>query len=290
MTDPIASTAGQTCAVRKPAVSGRQRVSVNGVVIAHAAIAHETQNHPASKPVEAWLAAVRALVVRELLLQEARRLAIAPQPLADEDGRRETEEEALIRQLVAQEVVTPMADEPQCRRYYANNRRRFRTPDLYEARHILIAAAPGHSAARTASRQQAEALIAALTAVPALFSALAAKHSDCPSARTGGHLGQIGPGQTVPEFEAALAAMPLGVVAPCPVETRYGFHIVSLDRRIEGQELPYDMVRPRIADWLEAQVRRTAIRQYISVLAGRATICGVEMGTANGPSASPLVQ
>ena len=40
------------------------------------AIARETQNHPAAKPIDAWLAAARALVVRELLLQEARRLGI----------------------------------------------------------------------------------------------------------------------------------------------------------------------------------------------------------------------
>ena len=291
MTSSNAQATGPGCVVRQAALPGRQRISVNGVVIPHATIAHETQNHPASKPVEAWGAAARALVVRELLLQEARRLAIEPQPLTDEDGRRETEDEAIIRQLVEREVVTPTADEMHCRRYFDNNRQRFRTPDLHEARHILIAAAPADAAARTAAREKASRLAAQLAQRPTLFADLAALHSDCPSAGTGGSLGQIGPKQTVPEFETALARMAVGAVCEVLVETRYGIHVVAVDRRIGGRELPYEMVRPHIAGWLEEKVRRTAIRQYISVIAGRATVTGIDMGAANGGgSASPLVQ
>ena len=291
MTSPNAPAAGQACAVKKAAIPGRQRISVNGVVIPHAAIARETQNHPASKPVEAWLAAARALIVRELLLQEARRLAIEPHPLTDEDGRQETDDEAMVRQLVAQAVVVPTADEHHCRRYYDNNRRRFRSPDLHEARHILIAAAPGDAPARAAARCMAQSLLAELTRQPSLFAGLAAMHSECPSAEVGGNLGQIGPGQTVPEFEAALASMAVDAIPATPAETRFGFHVVILDRRIEGRDLPYEMVRQRIAGWLDERVRRTAIRQYISTIADRATITGIDMGAANsGASASPLVQ
>lgn len=291
MTSFDATTTGLACTVKKAALPGRQKVSVNGVVIPHAAIARETQNHPASKPVEAWLAAGRALVVREVLLQEARRRAIEPDCLMDEDGRRETDEEAIVRQLVAQEVATPTADESHCRRTYDNNRQRFVTPDLYEARHILIAAAPGDADARAAARQKAAELIAVVSREKALFAGLAAMHSECSSAETGGNLGQIGPGQTVPEFEAALATMTVGTVCPNPVESRYGFHIVVLDRRIEGRQLSYEVVRQRIADWLEEKVRRTAIRQYIAMIAGRATITGIDMGVANsGANTSPLVQ
>eukprot|EP01035_Chromulina_nebulosa_P000983 gene984-1333_t len=91
-------------------------VSVNGVVISRAAIAQETQNHPAAKPIEAFQAAAHALVVRELLLQEARRLGLSPAPAEDGEGRRETEEEALIRQLVEDEVppYEHRAKERQC--------------------------------------------------------------------------------------------------------------------------------------------------------------------------------
>lgn len=263
-----------------------RRVSVNGIAIAREDIARETQNHPADKPLAAWQAAARALVVRELLLQEAQRLKIVAQPLVDAEGRRETEPEAQIRQLIAEQVRTPQADEEACRRYYQSNRKRFRSADLFEVRHILLACAPNDATARAESRTRAMQVIDELKRDPQSFAALAEAMSACPSSRVGGSLGQIGPGQTVPEFERALSAIAAGEVAGEPVETRYGIHIVAVDRRIEGRELPFEQMHERIADWLSEKVRRTAIAQYLSILAGRAEIEGVEIAA----SPSPLVQ
>ena len=47
-------------------------VSVNGTVIPRAAITREIQYHPAPSPSDSWRKAAEALVLRELLLQEAR--------------------------------------------------------------------------------------------------------------------------------------------------------------------------------------------------------------------------
>src|SRR5271165_5889364 len=97
-------------------------ISVNGVAIPRDAVAREIQKQ----------AAARALVVRELLLQEARRLAIEAVPMHDDAGRRETEEQALIRALIEREVVTPEPDEESCRRYYSQNRTRSRSATIFE--------------------------------------------------------------------------------------------------------------------------------------------------------------
>lgn len=272
------------CAV-KPVIDGKMRtVSVNGVLITRAAIAQEIQNHPASKPTAAWLAAASALAIRELLLQEGRRLAIVPVPLEDADGRRETQEEALVRTLIANEVKTPEAEDVVCRRYFEMNAQRFRSSDLYEVRHILLPAAQDDAALRAKARQQAAIILETLRHDASRFGDLAATVSVCPSGKVGGSLGQIGAGQTVPEFEAALANLKAGDVEL--IETRYGIHIVALDRRIEGVALPFEMVRERIATWLNEKVRRQAIRQYIGILAGRAEIVGLDLAG----SATPLVQ
>jgi peptidyl-prolyl cis-trans isomerase C len=252
-------------------------VTVDGVTIRRDAIARETQNHPAAKPVEAWLAAARALVVRELLLQEARRLAIAADPVCDEEGRRETDEEALVRQLIEQQVATPEPDEESCRRIYDRNRARFRSSDLCAVRHILLPAAPADRTARARAREQAEAILAAVTREPASFAELAGAHSACPSSVQGGSLGQISRGQTVPEFEAALATLDDSGI----IETRYGYHVVVVDPRIEGRELPFEIVRPRIAEWLSERARHIAIRQYIAMLAGKAQITGIDLGAGS---------
>jgi peptidyl-prolyl cis-trans isomerase C len=69
-------------------------------------------------------------------------------------------------------------------------------------------------------------------------------------------------------------------------ETRYGFHVVRLDRHAPGQMLPFELVRGRIADYLATSVQHRALAQYVAVLAGRAEITGITLAAA----ASPLVQ
>jgi len=206
-------------------------ITVNGVAIPRKAIAAEVQHFPAATPGEGWRAAARALVVRELLLQEARRLAVVATPQADADGRVETDEDALLRALVEREVKVPEADEATLRRFYDNNRRRFVTPPLWEADHILIAARRDDAAAFAAARERARALAEGLAKAPARFAELAREVSDCPSGALGGSLGQIGPGDTTAEFEAGLAALEPGTLS-APVETRYGVHLIRRVRRM----------------------------------------------------------
>lgn len=257
----------------------RTRITVNGAVIPHALISREVQNHPAATPAAAWSAAARALVVRELLLQEARRQEISPEPESDAEGRRETDEEAMIRALVEREVVTPEPDEEICRRYYSQNPHRFRSADLFEARHILLAARQDDAPSWDAARQAAAALIATLEAQPNRFAELAHDHSACPSAEAGGNLGQIGPGDTTPEFEAALVGLGPGETTREPVKTRYGFHIIRLERRIDGRQLPFELVRDRIAGYLMERTRRIASAQYVARLAAVAEVSGISLPT-----------
>ncbi|MDZ4841247.1 MAG: peptidylprolyl isomerase [Hyphomicrobium aestuarii] len=261
-------------------------VSVNGVSISREDIAREAQNHPAATPREAWLSAARALAIRELLLQRARALGLTATPIADDNGRRETDDEALVRAVIEIDVVVPSADDAACERFYSQNLKRFRTPDLFAASHILIAAAPGDRIGRDTARQSAEAILAVALEAPELFDHLAKTHSACPSKDLGGTLGQIGPGQTVPEFERALPMIPAGTIGRGPVETRYGFHIIRVEHREMGRQLPLEAVRERIAQYLDERVRRSASHQYVAVLAGAADIVGIDL---NG-SATPLVQ
>ena len=100
-----------TCSVHQTVLPKGNGVKVNGVAIPRDVIAREVQHHPARNPAESLKAAARALVVRELLLQEARRLEVEGEPLSDADGRRETAEEAAVRALVDREVRTPSADD-----------------------------------------------------------------------------------------------------------------------------------------------------------------------------------
>jgi peptidyl-prolyl cis-trans isomerase C len=268
-----------SCSVRSVvAGAARVSVSVNGIAIAHDLISREAQNHPAAKPIDAWQAAARALAVRELLLQEARRLGLSPAPIADDEGRRETDEEALVRGLIETEVATPTPDEASCRRYYERNTARFTSADIFECAHIFIAARRDQPEAFAAAGERAAAILAQLREAPGQFETLAATHSDCPSRASGGNLGQITTGATTPEFERGLLEMQTGEIGPV-VESRYGFHIIRLERRIAGALLPFEVVHARIAAYLGERSQRLAIAQYVARLASKAKLTGVELPT-----------
>ena len=263
-----------------------EMVSVNDIEIPAAAIAAECQNHPAESAEAARREAVRALVVRELLLQEASRRAIATTPVKDESGRTETAEEAVIRGLLEDQVTTPKADDAACRRYYDNNSKRFRSADIFEASHILLSADPADTEKYAASVREAEAIIATLNERPDDFADIARQRSDCSSGKEHGRLGQITRGQTTPEFETFLLALEEGQLCPQPVKTPYGVHVLRLDRQEPGRVMPFELVRDRIATYIEEASWRRAVSQYIQLLAGRSKVQGFDLAG----SASPLVQ
>jgi len=62
-----------------------------------------------------------------------------------------------------------------------------------------------------------------------------------------------------------------------PVETRYGFHIIRLDRVIPGRQLPFGLARERIAEYLTERAERMALAQFLARLAARAGITGVDL-------------
>lgn len=254
-------------------------VTVNGQVIPLAAIAVELQHHaaPSGQPDAAWRSAARALVVRTLLLQEARRLGLVAEARELSPGKRETAEEALIRAVIEARVIAAEPGESACRALYESRPEDFRAPTLYSASHILLSAAPSDAGARRAAMAIAMTLLEELRVDPAAFDRLARLHSACPSREAGGRLGQILPGETVREFEAALDRLSPGEINPEPVATRYGLHIVRLDARAEGNVLPFVQVADRIRERLERNAWMMAARRLVAELVAGAEIAGIDL-------------
>jgi peptidyl-prolyl cis-trans isomerase C len=258
-----------------------ETILVNGTEIPPADVAAEMQYHPAPSREQAWTAAATALVVRQLLLQEAARLGITADPGEDTNA-----EEAVVQALLAQEIATPEPDEETLRRYWSANAAKFSTPDVYEAAHILFPAAPDDDAARETAKQAASETLALLQKDPTRFAALARERSACPSAASGGLLGQQSRGDLVSEIETFVMAMEEGQICPLPISTRYGYHILRLDRLIRGAKLPFETAAPLVAQHLSSRSWQRAVSQYLRVLAGRAQIEGLAIDAA----ATPLVQ
>jgi peptidyl-prolyl cis-trans isomerase C len=261
-------------ATRRPVEAVVDIVSVNGVAIDAEAIAEEAAHH-ADEP-DPRAAASRALVVRELLRQRAQKEGLlAPQAQLDDDA---------LDALLERELKVPSPAREDCERYYARHPRHYRRNDIVYASHILFALL--ERTPLVPLRQRAEDTLRRALGAPETFEALAREFSNCPSAAVGGSLGQLLRGDSVPEFERALFDDEAIGILPRLVSTRFGFHIVRIERRVEGQAVPFEEVEADIAAFLDGQVRQKAMRQFVQVLAAAARIEGLapdSFGNANGP-------
>lgn len=219
-----------------------------------------------------------AAAARELMRQRAvAEGLVGPEASADEvDGG--------IERLLERDVRTPEPTDDECRRYYAAHQRDFVAGELAAVRHILFQVTPGTPV--PALRARAESVLAEVLRAPERFEALAREFSNCPSGAQGGNLGQVQRGEMVPEFERAVFGDAATGVRRELVKTRFGFHVVAVDRRAPGSQVPFEAVRERIASRLREGVLARAITQYVRVLAGTAEVTGADLGG----SATPLVQ
>jgi peptidyl-prolyl cis-trans isomerase SurA len=100
------------------------------------------------------------------------------------------------------------------------------------SRHILLRSRPG------LSDQDAERRLQGyrdqIRAKTADFAELAKKYSEDGSAQNGGELGWMSPGDLVPEFEQAMNRLQIGDVSN-PVKTEFGWHLIQVLDRREGQ-------------------------------------------------------
>lgn len=116
-------------------------IRINGRSIPHADVVREAGVEPDGRPMaDRMREAAQRLAIRELLLDEAARQGLEPAPADLGEGRRETDEDALIRALIDREVTAPRADQAACRRYFENNRRRFPDQASFDDVHRHIAA------------------------------------------------------------------------------------------------------------------------------------------------------
>ena len=88
------------------------------------------------------------------------------------------------------------------------------------ARHILVA-----------SEETCKELKAKIEA-GADFATVAKEHSQCPSGKEGGSLGEFSPGMMVPEFDKVVFTAEVSKVHG-PIKTDFGYHLIEITSRTE---------------------------------------------------------
>lgn len=184
-------------------------------------------------PEQRRAAALSALIEIKLVAAEAVTKGLDKDP---EFQRRVAflQQRALHSEVVEKEVAAKITDEDLHKRYDTEIAS---APPVNEvhARHILVK-----------TKEEADAIIKELDG-GADFQKLANEKTSDPSGKTsGGDLGYFGPGQMVPEFEAAALALEVGSYTKVPVQTQFGWHVIKVEDKRAKQPPAFDDVKDQI--------------------------------------------
>lgn len=252
------------------AETARAEVSVNGEAITEAAIEAESALHEDSPDPRS--AAATALVLRRLIVGRARSRGLLTR---DEMEPADADLDDALDALLALEASVPEPTEEELRRFHAQNPGLFRVGERVRAAHILFEVRSTHLA--DPLRERAEAALKRCHDEPDYFAAAARELSNCPSGAHGGDLGWLSRGETVPEFERVIFAGRATGLWPRPIPTRFGWHLLRIIERDEGQSLPFDSARTQVTVYVRSRSRRKAGVQYLQRLAAEANVLGVNL-------------
>jgi len=158
------------------------------------------------------------------------------------------------------------------KKFYDENKARFRQDDSVHASHILIRTPENaDAAARAKAKSQADDLLAQVTK-GGDFAGLAKKYSQDPgSAPNGGDLGFFSKGQMVPAFEQAAFGLKPGQTSGV-VETPFGYHIIRVSETKAGRDLTYEEVKGQIEEYLKQQLRDQKSQEFVDQLRAKGKI------------------
>ncbi len=169
--------------------------------------------------------------------------------------------------------------------YYDQHRDEYRVPEQVKVSHILIKTplpAPGakeDEKAGAAARAKAEGVLKELKA-GGDFAKLAEKNSDDPgSAKSGGELGWIGRGRTVPEFEKAAFSLAKGQTSDL-VKSSYGFHIIRVEDKHDAHLKTLAEVKSEIEEKVKLQKTARASEAMANALLSLARTDGFDKAAA----------
>jgi len=192
-----------------------------------------------------------------------------------------------IERLLEQALQIPEPSDDACRRHFEAHRARYGHGERLQLRHVLFAVTPGVNV--QALRQRAEALLFELRCAEPdsdAFGRAARQWSNCPTGANGGDLGWVGRDDCASEFANEVFGQDSIGVLPRLVHSRFGLHVVEVRSRDAGRVPDFDEVHAAVAAALRQQAWVNALRQYLQLLAGAATLDGVALDAVQ----TPLVQ
>jgi peptidyl-prolyl cis-trans isomerase C len=154
--------------------------------------------------------------------------------------------------------------------FYEENAQLFQQSASVDASHILITTQGLSEEEKEEALQRAEE-IREEVAGDADFHEVAREESEGPSASNGGRLGSFQRGQMVPAFEEAAFNLEPGEISEV-VETQFGYHIILVTNKSEGQTQSFEEAEAQIQQYLLEQQNNEALQSYVEGLRAEAEV------------------
>ncbi len=194
------------------------------------------------------------IINKEMLHQEALKKGLDK----TDDYKKKLEEFkklTLVTELFEKEImVHAKVSDQEVKDYYDKHKEEFTVTTQIKASHILV---------RT--EDEAKKVLERLKKNEKFGDIAKAVSIDPGSAKSGGDLGYFSKGQMVPEFENAAASLKVGEVS-APVKTQFGWHIIKVTDKKNGDAIEFEKIRDMISQRLSGEKQKEAFEQYLAEL------------------------
>ena len=209
-----------------------------------------------------------------------------------EDFKKDLKEEIKLKKYV-ESIAMVSIGESEAKKYYEENKDKFKLPKRVRASHILIAANPDQIKATIKAenkdisdkdleeqlqtqmderKAKAENIQKIVKKSPSTFAKVAKETSqDAASAIKGGDLGFFAKEEMVEPFASKAFAMAPNTISEV-IQTPYGYHIIMVTDRAEAGTVSFEESKNDIINFLESQDKMEILQNKVESLKNEAKI------------------
>ena len=205
------------------------------------------------------------LIEKELFTEVAEKEGIDKKPEYAKNMEK-IRNELLVNMWMKEQMDKAVVSDSEAKDFYEKNKDKFTAKATMHARHILVD-----------TEEAAKKLIDTLKtlqgdALKTKFIELAKTESKGPSGPKGGDLGTFSKGQMVPAFSKAAWALEDGKMTLEPVKTKFGYHIIYLEKKTDAAPVAYETVKEKIVASLKQKQFTAKIAEMAKELKSKAKI------------------
>ncbi len=192
--------------------------------------------------------------------------ALAAKGITYLEYREQVAEQVLVQETIRSEVGAGIrVSENEMQEYYDSHPDEFVMKQKARLAQIFLKIPSGSAQEEIERLRQKAEQLRILIEEGAAFEEIAMKYSEGPYREKGGVLGEVSPGEMLPELEQVVFSMKAGEVSPV-VQTTYGLYLLKTLDVKPARKVPFEEARPMIEERVGENKRSQRYKDWIKEL------------------------